>query len=208
MIHAYDELYLERAKTALGRMLDFAVYALEEPLPSFWEKFLRSDLVRLFENGDTSLLAGKSGIEMAYEVEKITDRNVTYEISFGRSPEYWTGWALAYYQWETNLPFRRITDVVSITEILSLYMPYHEMDIRHFSDKMTELRKARSPMSCLKLLREKAGLSQSALAAASGVPVRTIQQYEQRRKNINKAQAEALVALSKALYCRVEDLLE
>lgn len=208
MIHAYDELYLERAKTALGGMLDFAVYTLNEPLPVFWDKFLHSELARLFENGDTSLLAGKSGIEMAYEVEGITERCTHYEISFDRSPEYWAGWALAYYQWECNLSFRRITDAVSITEIIALYMPYHEMDIRQFSDKMNELIRERSPMSRLKLLREKVGLSQSALAAASGVPVRTIQQYEQRRKNINKAQAETLVALSKALYCRIEDLLE
>lgn len=208
MIHAYNELYLERAKTALGRMLDFAVYTLNEPLPVFWDKFLRSELVRLFENGDTSLLAGKSGIEMAYEVEEIRERGAQNEISFDRSPEYWTGWALAYYQWERNLPFRRITDAVSITEILSLYTPYHEMDIRHFSDRMTELIRERSPMSRLKLLRGKAGLSQSELAASSGVPVRTIQQYEQRRKSINKAQAETLAALSKALYCGMEDLLE
>lgn len=26
MIHAYDKVYLEKARTALGRMLDFAVY--------------------------------------------------------------------------------------------------------------------------------------------------------------------------------------
>ena len=37
---------------------------------------------------------------------------------------------------------------------------------------------------------------------------RTIQQYEQRKKNFNKAQAEYLVRLSKALYCEPEDLFE
>ena len=46
------------------------------------------------------------------------------------------------------------------------------------------------------------------LADLSSVPVRTIQQYEQRQKNINKAQAEYLVALAKVLYCEVEDLME
>ena len=29
MIHAYDKVYLEKARTALGRMLDFAVYDLK-----------------------------------------------------------------------------------------------------------------------------------------------------------------------------------
>lgn len=208
MIHAYDKLYLEKARTSLGRMLDFAVYVLHQPLKEFWNRFLLSPLSKLFENGDTGLLSGKSGIEMAYEVMGIEDRTDHYEIRSDRSAEYWAGWALAYYQWETNLTFRRITDTVPIDEIVALYTPYHEMDIRQFSDKMTELLKERSSVSRLKILRENAGLSQSALASLSDVPVRTIQQYEQRRKNINKAQAEYLVSLAKVLCCNVDDLME
>lgn len=42
----------------------------------------------------------------------------------------------------------------------------------------------------------------------SGVPLRTIQQYEQRQKNINKAQVEYLLMLAQALCCRIEDLVE
>jgi len=34
------------------------------------------------------------------------------------------------------------------------------------------------------------------------------QQYEQRQKNINKAQVEYLLMLAQALCCRVEDLVE
>ena len=52
------------------------------------------------------------------------------------------------------------------------------------------------------------GLSQKDLAEQSGVPIRTIQQYEQRQKNINKASAEYIVALSKILFCSPEELLE
>lgn len=68
--------------------------------------------------------------------------------------------------------------------------------------------KAAKPETNLKLLRKKAGLSQRKLADLSSVPVRTIQQYEQRQKNINKAQAEYLVMLAKVLCCEVEDLME
>ena len=46
------------------------------------------------------------------------------------------------------------------------------------------------------------------LAEASGVPLRTIQQYEQRQKSINKAQAQYLIMLARALYCNAEDLIE
>lgn len=54
-------------------------------------------------------------------------------------------------------------------------------------------------------LRRKVFLSQRELAELSGVPVRTIQ-YEQRQKNINKAQY--LVMLARVLCCAVEELLE
>lgn len=73
---------------------------------------------------------------------------------------------------------------------------------------MNELYRAAKPDTNLKLHRLKADLTQKELADASGVPLRTIQQYEQRQKNINKAQAEYLVMLARALCCDVEDILE
>ena len=82
------------------------------------------------------------------------------------------------------------------------------MDIQQFCDKMNELYRNTKPATNLKLLRQKAGLSQSELADLSGISVRTIQQYEQRQKSINKARVESLIVLSKALFCSVEDLFE
>ena len=52
------------------------------------------------------------------------------------------------------------------------------------------------------------GLSQSALSKMANVELRSIQMYEQRHNNINKAQAETLHKLSKVLGCNIEDLLE
>ena len=66
---------------------------------------------------------------------------------------------------------------------------------------------AQSP-SRLKQMRIKNGLSQSELARAAGIPVRTIQQYEQRQKDINKARFEYIVSLSAALNCDASMLLE
>ncbi len=82
------------------------------------------------------------------------------------------------------------------------------MDIRQFVDRMNELYNTARPETNLKLRRQNTGLTQRELAELAGVPVRTIQQYEQRQKNINKAQAEYLVTLAQALYCEVTDLLE
>lgn len=173
MIHAYDKIYLDKARIALGRMLDFAVYDLQYDIEEFFNLFIHSGVSARFEIG-----------------------------------EFWTSWALAYYQWETSMRFVEIVQYVPIKEILALYSPYHEMDIRQFVDKMNALYTAAKPETNLKLLRQKAGLCQRELAELSGVPIRTIQQYEQRQKNINKAQAEYLVMFSRVLCCEVEDLME
>ena len=104
--------------------------------------------------------------------------------------------------------FADIIKAVPIEEISALYTPNHEMDIRHFLDKMNELCLSQRGETNLKRLRRQAGLTQRELAEKSGVSLRTIQQYEQRKKNINKAQIDTLIPLSMALYCDVRDLLE
>lgn len=211
MIYAYDKVYLDKARIVLARMLDFAVYELHYSLNEFFDLFIRSGVAKRFEMGDFTVLVGKSGVEVAYEVlEKMQEKTIRKEPQYPseRSEEYWTGWALAYYQWETALSFEDIVKYVPIHYVKALYSPYHEMDIRHFVDKMNTLYHEAKPFTNLKLRRRQAGLSQKELADLSGIPLRTIQQYEQRQKNINKAQVEYLVRLSKTLYCEVECLIE
>lgn len=208
MIHAYDKNYLSKAQNNLASMLDFAVYDLEEDLSYFYLKFLQSKICSQFERGESTVIVGKSGVELALDI--IGDETLAskYRPAANRTPEYWCGWALAYFQWQTNLGFKEINKYISISEILAMYSPYHEMDISQFCDKMIELYNKRKNNTNLKALRLDAGLSQSELAEISDIPVRTIQQYEQKQKNINAAKAETVVKLAKALNCTVEALME
>lgn len=66
-------------------------------------------------------------------------------------------------------------------------------------DKINELYKSAKPDTNKKNDQNKIKSYSKKLSEISGVPVRTIQQYEQRQKNINKAQTEYLVMISKAL---------
>ena len=211
MIRAYHKVYLEKARTNLGRMLDFATYDLGYDPCAFFDLFMSSGLAERFGKGEFTLTVGMSGVELAYRVLELTKHQVEFpkpRYTADRSPEYWAGWALAYYQWETAMPFIEILEYIPLDDIIRMYSPYHEMDIRQFCDRMNELYRAANPETKLKQLRQRAGLSQSELAEASGVPVRTIQQYEQRQKSINKAQAEYLMMLARALHCNAEDLIE
>jgi len=117
-------------------------------------------------------------------------------------------WAVAYYQWFRGLSFAEIEAAVPIGDIVGMYSPYHEMDISQFADEMDRLYRKAFPDGCLKKWRQMAGMSQGDLAGASGVSVRTIQELEQGRKDINKAQVDTLLPLAKALNVNVEALVE
>lgn len=211
MIHAYNKVYLEKARTNLGRMLDYATYDLGYDPCEFFDLFINSGFAQPFGKGDSTLTVGMSGVELACRVLELTKQQMEFprpEYKADRSPEYWAGWALAYYQWETAIPFSQILEHTPLDVIIRMYSPYHEMDIRHFCDRMNELYRDAQQEINLKQLRKRAGLSQSELTEASGVPLRTIQQYEQRQKSINKAQAQYLIMLARALYCNAEDLIE
>lgn len=211
MIHAYDKVYLEKARTALGRMLDFAVYDLQYDSSAFFDFFITSGVADRFESGDYAVIAGMSGVELVYlvlEGSGIAFRRIRPSYTTDRSEEYWAGWALAYYQWETGMSFSEIVRCVPLCDVVAMYAPYHEMDIRQFVDRMNVLYRAARPETNLKRLRKNAGLSQQELSEMSGVPLRTIQQYEQRQKSINRARAEYLIMLSKALCCAADALIE
>lgn len=60
----------------------------------------------------------------------------------------------------------------------------------------------------LQKMRVGQGLSQSKLAELSGVPIRTIQHYEQEKRPIDGARLHTLCELCIVLGCKIEDILE
>ena len=60
----------------------------------------------------------------------------------------------------------------------------------------------------LQELRKNKGLSQSQLSKLSGVPLRTIQQWECGQRDIDGAALERLCDLATALDCKIYDIVE
>lgn len=211
MIHAYDKVFLTDAQTVMGYLFDHAVCYMGFELSAFFDLFLATDISKRIEKGDPFIVCGKSGTELCYEVLEVFNMDYSRkerEISLEKSPQFWTGWALAYYQWYSGKDFSTINKEVPIDKVFDMYVPYHEMDILQFVDNMDDVRRKLRLMTYLKLYRKKLGYSQNEVAIASGVPLRTLQQYEQGQKNINNAKVEYVVSLARVLGCRVEDLLE
>ena len=211
MIHAYDKQYLDDAMRNLGEAFDYAANNCGIKLDDFMDVFIAGGLADQFGSGVPKFVSGMSGTELVWEViersgweRELPEAEVVYDYS----PEYWSGWILAYYQWYTGRSFKNIKQHISIQEILKLYPTLHEAVEDKFVDTINSMIRRNNPPTQLQILRKSIGYSQKTLAEKSGVSLRMIQQYEQRAKDINKAVGVNLIALAQTLGCKVEDLLE
>ena len=211
MIRAYSELYLSDAQTFLANAFDYALNDCNVQTDWFSKVFARSKLCKEFERGNPAVISGKAGEQCVRELLREImpdDEFPTYSFSENRTPEFWAGWALAYYQWFTAKRLKDVFSRVPLSEIVSMYKLYHEMDISNFVEDMENKCNAVLAETKLKKIREARGFTQAQLSECSGITKRSIQLYEQKVNDIDKAQAQTLYKLSRALGCTIEDLLE
>ena len=211
MTRAYQEIYLSKAQSVIGDAFDYAVNTCGIIGTDFVKLFIASSVSKRMENGEPAYLAGKSGMEIVREIVAETkgqELQIEPQEHFGRSKEYWIGWAVAYYQWYSGRKYRDIFKVLSFEDLQKMYYTLHEADITKFVDIVDSKIKEYFPETNLKRIRTAYGFTQAELAERSGVSLRSIQMYEQRNKNINKASADTMYRFAKALGCTMEDLIE
>ena len=210
-MRAYNQTLLYNAANKFGSMMDYAINDCDFDGDRYLHMFVVSGLAQRFERGNPKIIAGMSGIELAIETIRVTFGSPPTvkptEIDY-RTAEFWGGWALAHYQWYTSRSFAAILRIIPFSNILDMYPTLHEADITKFYSVADGIYASECPQTNLKRFRDIAGLSQSKLAAEADVSLRCIQMYEQRNKDINKAQAITVVKIARALSCEVEDLLE
>ena len=210
-MHAYDEQYLDDAMRNLGEAADYAVNACNITLQKFFDLFVTTGFASLFGTGVPKIISGLSGTELVHEIvikAGIEQDLPEVQTEYDCSPEYWCGWIVAYYQWHTGRTFKDIFKNVSSKEIEKLYPTLHEAAEEKFVEVVNSIIKRKTIISKLQELRKNIGYSQRELAEKSGVNLRTLQQYELKAKDINKAATRTLLALAKTLGCKIEDLLE
>ncbi len=208
---AYSEYYVTDAKNCMAEMLDYAINDCKLRADWFAGLFLGSGYADKFGTGNPSVISGMSGIELTRAIllrVGCGDQAAAPVFSQNRTPEYWAGWALAEYQWSTGKRFRDIFGRVPLSQIVQMYFVYHEMDVSRFIGAMNAAYDSVITETRLKQIRENRGLSQTELADMAGVNLRSIQMYEQRVNDIDKAQSKTLFKLSRILGCSIEDLLE
>ena len=211
MMHAYNEKYLNSATGILAEMTDYAVNDRAVGSDEFMHMFIVSGVAKQFGRGNLRYVTGRSGIEIANEViQKVKGVATSTEATNydNKTPEYWAGWVLAQYQWYTAKPFDDILRYLPLSDIIKKYPALHEADITKFYNVADGVIRKENQQTNLKRIRTAASITQEKLALESGASLRSIQMYEQRNKDINKAQAITLAKISRVLGCDVEDLLE
>lgn len=209
----YSELYLNDARQNLGEMIEYAVVDLGFEPDVFFSYFISSGIADKFGKGNPKFVAGMSGIELAECVLKkvgIEVKSRQCDHTGFKGIAYWSGWILAYYQYETGKRFEDIVNGgLTLSSVFSMYI-LHEADESKFIQTANEIiaRNNAEKKTKLSVIRKARGFTQAELAKASGISLRMIQLYEQKQNDINKAQVDTVLALCKALGCDMEDLVE
>ena len=211
MIHAYDDQYLDDAMKCLGEAMDYAANSCQMNMDCFLELFIGTGYAKQFAAGVPKFVSGVSGTELVMDVLTKSGIDMDFpqaQIDYDYSSQYWCGWILAYYQWYTGRSFKEIRKYITMQETEKLYPTLHEASEKKYVDIINRMIRKKNSPTRLQAQRKISGYSQRELAEKVGVNLRTLQQYEIRAKDINKAAGVTLFALAKVLGCRVEDLLE
>ena len=127
------------------------------------------------------MVSGRSGTELVMDIlgEFWDDFEAPNPLEGPQcSPEYWSGWILAYYQWRKGDSFESILKKLPMRDILQLYPVLHEASEEKFIDTADSIIRRKTVSTRLQQLRRIGGYSQRLLSEKSGVNLRTLQQYE------------------------------
>lgn len=211
VMHAYDGIYIEDAQDTLGNMMEYAVNTCHMDPETFYSMFLLSGVANQFANGNPRVIVGMSGGELAREVVykstgKLLEEEEVYYLE--KTREYWAGWILAYYQWETGRSFQRINEYLTLTDILCMYKTHHEADVSKFVETAEKIFKSKHRKTYLSKYRDLLNYSIEELAKEAKVPVDVVQELDSNFESVWNTDCKTLYKMSKILNCRIEDLLE
>lgn len=204
-------MLLETLMENMGDAFSFVSINYQLDLDVFITNLFFSKILKEIEGLNPKYTTGISGVELALTmINKMGLNPDDQDLDYSRTDivAYWTGSMLAYFQYVTQIPYSTILSLVKMNEISSLYYPLHEASEDKFVDVLLKIIGERKQISRLQARRKAMGLSQSELANYSGVNLRTLQDYEIKRKNINNASISILLKLSNALKCNVTDIIE
>ena len=143
---AYDRVFLDANCRSFGLAVEYAVHRLGMDLDAFFEAFLTSGIAPFVEDGGWDICdGGCPGWALARKILGDAPREKAPDPGWrsGRTREYRTGWALAWYQWKKAEPFADILGDVLASEIVGMELPYRKADLTGFGDALDAIRARR-----------------------------------------------------------------
>lgn len=205
---AYNISYINSAMSCLGEMMDYGVNSCGIEPEVFFDLFIGLGYASAFESGLPKYVVGISGRELAQRIIDESGIETHPEADFNYPDIYWCGWILAYYQWCTTIPFIDIIEHITFDYLHQAYPALHTASEDKAVSVFNEIIKKEQQMSRIQAARLNYGYSQSQLAKVSEVNLRTLQEYENKRRDINRASGTVLLRLARALSCNIEDIME
>ncbi len=179
-VKAYDKKELPQVISTLGKAFEFAEKCLPEGAAGFYRRFANSSVAATCTGPDAHPEIGGSAIELVLDVNEDASIDTLLMNEKRLSPE----------------------------RLRALHADHAELSPEELMQKISVSAMQEESATSLARMRRARGLSQTGLAQKSGVSLRSIQQYEQRKKDISHAQARSVLSLAKALGCTMEELLE
>lgn len=111
MIHAYQEIYLNKAMAVMDEAFNYVVNDCKILGEDFIKMFLGSTICKKIENGEFKYLVGIRGVELVHDIifdminKILTVKPIKY---YNHSREYWLGFSTSYYQWFSNRKFSHL----------------------------------------------------------------------------------------------------
>lgn len=205
---AYNELFMYDAVRCMAEMMDYAVNECGIEPELFFNRFIGLGYAREFGKGNLKYVAGMSGTELAQTVILEGHLNTDPISDDIDGSIYWCGWILAYYQWYTAIPFNEIIKHINFEYLRKAYPALHTASEEKAVDTFSSIIKRKQLTSRIQSARLNYGYSQNELSKSAEISLRTLQDYESKRRDINKASGNVLVRIARALSCSIEDILE
>ena len=211
--HPYSAEELPHTIRTLGKAFEFAEKCLPDGAAGFYRRFVDSAAAASCSGPDAHPALGASAIVLVLDVNEgasidtllMNEKRLSKQ-DVGRLR--WEAELACRYQWETGLPFPAVYRALTEERLRELHADYAELQPEEVIQKISVPETQEDSATNLARIRREHGLSQAGLAEASGVSLRSIQQYEQKKKDISHAQARSVYALAQALDCTMEELLE
>ena len=213
-IKDYNQIYSDDISSKIGYMLSY-IHACNIDIELFYDTFICSPLAYNIENKNIKAIIGCSGSDFTYQVinymhlkkhPKILKKMAIKIINYDEY--YWFGYMISKYLQLRDYSFVELNTYLPIKKGILIYDEFKDKTFDDFTIYMDELISTNNKDTNLKKLRNANGLSQSELSAKANVTIRSIQMYEQRHNDINKAQYSNLVKLAEALNTNVKEICE